>query len=46
MTAKVNLCKVNVEGLDVVLEDFRVVAGVEQDALAVVLDEAEKPSLW
>jgi len=40
---EVDLGKVNVEGLDVVLENFRVVAGVEEDALAVVLDEAEKP---
>ncbi len=36
---EVEFGEVGVEGLDVVLEDFRVVAGVEEDALAVVLDE-------
>jgi hypothetical protein len=36
---EVEFGEVNVEGLGVVLEDFGVVAGVEEDALAVVLDE-------
>jgi len=37
--SKVEFGEVNVEGFDVVLEDFGVVPGVEEDALAVVLDE-------
>jgi hypothetical protein len=39
---EVEFREINVKGLDVVLEDFRVVAGVEEDALAVVLDEGGK----
>ncbi len=43
---EVDLGKVNVEGLDVVLENFRVVASVEEDALAVVLDEGGKAPVF
>jgi hypothetical protein len=40
---RVEAREVDAEGLDVVGEDPRVVAGVEQDSLAVVLDERREP---
>src|SRR5258708_38216846 len=39
---KVEFGEINVEGLDVVLEDFGIVAGVEEDALAVMFDESRE----
>src|SRR6267143_6331541 len=39
---EVEFREINVEGLDVVLEDFGIVASVEEDVLAIVLDEGGK----
>jgi len=43
---KVEFGKINVEGLDVVLEDFRIVAGVEEYALAIVFNESGKAPVF
>src|SRR5712691_11101585 len=43
---EVQLCKVDSLGRDVVREDLRIIAGIEQDALAAVFKVCRKPPVF
>ena len=43
---EIQLLKVDTLGLDIVREDVGIIAGVEQDALAAIIDEGGEPPIF
>src|SRR5262249_38337796 len=43
---EIQLLQVDTLGLDIVREDLRIIAGIEQDALAAILDQRGKPPIF